>query len=77
MWRLEARDTPPFLVDQHRCMCIPDYVAQRGNQRPHLLRIMDIAREKDESPRLRLAKKRALLCREFEPGAAIDRACSH
>ena len=73
VWRLEARDSTTFLVDQNRRARIRDGFAQRSHQRPDLLGIGNIAGEQDKTPRLRLPEEAALVSGQLRSGAAIDR----
>ena len=70
--RLQAGDATSLLVDQDRRVVTADRGAQGGGQRPHLLRVGDVALEKDEAPGLHVPEEIRLFTRERGPGAAED-----
>ena len=58
MRRAHALDPAALLIDQDGRIGPPDRVAQGGAERPHLLRVVDVAPEQDEAPG-RASRKKA------------------
>ena len=70
MRRPHALHPPAFLIDEHRRVGAADDGAEVVGERAQLRPIDDIALEEDQSPRLRVAEKRAVVVAEPRPGAA-------
>src|SRR3546814_10024532 len=68
--RSEPGNPAAFLIDKHGCIVPTDRQAQRLYERLDLRRIMNIAREKNEPDRVRIAEERLFVGAQFQSAAA-------
>jgi hypothetical protein len=57
---LEALHASAFLIDQNRSVAPPDRITELGDQASELVRMLDIAAEQNEAPRISLAQEAPL-----------------
>ena len=77
MWRLEARDPPPFLIDEDRRIGTPNNRAQIRIKCAYLFWALAVAGKQDEPQRTGGSKERAFSVSHSEAGKAEDGGKGH